>query len=144
MRFAIDGTVYEAASLELISLHDILLLESETAAFGRPITWGQVQDWAAEMGDLTDAERGKHPAALWLLGVTVWAAKRLARESVTFAQAIDFPMAKLTYLPDPQDHKKPAGKAKPRKASGAVVKSPVAAAVEQTETETSEPPSTGD
>ena len=45
----------------------------------------------------------------------VWGTRRLAGESVNFAEAVDFGLGELEVLPEPQDRKK-AAKPTPRKA----------------------------
>lgn len=118
MRFSIAGKVYSAADLDQIRLADILLFEEQTRDFGRALSWGQVNAWAAEIDALeTDEQKHAHPGGLWLMAVTIWASRRLAGEPVTFEQAVNFPMAQLVPLPDPADHPAPANPTRARTAA---------------------------
>lgn len=119
MRFKIDGRLYEAASVDRLSLAQILRLESETAALGRPMKWSQLRQMVDEISTLQEGEFDAHDDAPWVVALTIWASRLNAGENLSFAEAIDFPLADLEYLPDPQDHQAPAGKASARKGTGA-------------------------
>lgn len=125
-RFAIAGKVYDAVEIDRLSMKDMLLFERQVHdALDRKVTWDDVTRWQQEMADLeTDAEREKHPEILMMTAVAIWAARRAAGDPVTFDDAIQMPVADIKTLPDAQDHKKPAPKAKARKASGPAAKSP--------------------
>jgi len=120
MKFQIEGKLYDSGSLDDLSLKYLLQLEKETADFGRPLNTGVLQQMSDSINELkTDKERAAHPDIMWMTAVSIWAARKLAGEQVTFEQAIDFPMSKLVVLPDPQDHKRPnPTKARSRKGSG--------------------------
>jgi len=120
MKFKIENRVYNAASIDELSLKDILQLESETTALGRPLRMNDFKVMSEEIDALkTDAEKQAHPDAPWVLAVTIWASRREQGETMTFGDAIDFPLKQLTFLPEPQDHKVKANptKARPRKGS---------------------------
>lgn len=125
MRFLIEGRRYDAVDISRLTMKDMLQFEQQTAELGRRLTWADVTRWYNEMAAMpTDAAREKHPEVLWLTAVSIWAARNAAGEALTFEQAIDIPASDIKILPDTEDHQKPAGKAKPRKASGAAVKHP--------------------
>lgn len=137
MKIKIGDQIYDAAALDELSLKTLLQLQRETADFGHPLNAADIQRISVELAALPDDQaRAQHPDALWLTAVTIWAARKLAGEQVTFEDAIDFPLSSLTYLPDPQDRVGPQ-KPRPRKGSGADGKHPRKSA-----TKTSEPQST--
>lgn len=130
MRFRIDpaSTVYRLADLEDLSLRDHLVLEQQTADLGRRLDLPTIDAMNRSLIDCKDdAERRVHPDGPWVLAVCIWAARRKAGEDVTFEQAIDFPMKKLEYLPDPED-RKPADptRARSRQGSARAAKRPAA------------------
>jgi hypothetical protein len=119
MKFSIQGKVYDAADLDLVSLRDILLFEQQTKDMGREITWSQIGMWSEEFDALkTDKEKQEHPAAPWMTAVTIWASRRIAGEDVTFDEAVDFPMRDLHFIAEPKDRKKPANPTRARPGSG--------------------------
>lgn len=119
MKFKIGDKIYDGAAVDDLSLKMLLKLEKETTEFGHPLTHVDIARIAAELQELKTAkEQANHPDALWLTAVGVWAARNLAGEEVSFDQAVDFPMSALTFLPDPQDRKKPANPQKARPGSG--------------------------
>jgi hypothetical protein len=133
MKFKIGAKIYDASEIDP-TLKDILVLEKECADLGRPVKWGDFQGWQDELRTLAlkgdeDGIRN-HPEMLWLMAMTIWASRKQSGESVTFSEAIDFPMGDFDWLPEPEDHKKPnPTKARPaRKGSGRAVKTPPRAA----------------
>lgn len=122
-RFSIGSKVYDVKDVEDLSLWLLLELQSETADTARPLDVATVQQMAATIDKLPDDDARKtHPDAPWLLGVTIWASRRMAGEEVTFREAIDFPMRQLTFLPAPADRKKPDPTRRPRQASAGVAR----------------------
>jgi hypothetical protein len=120
VRFKIGETLYDGANLDRLSLKDILLLENATEALGRPLKWHEIQQWTEELDRLAMAaahginkaardaameERNRHPGNIWVMALVIWASRRLAGESISFEDAIDFPMADLEFLPDPKDER---------------------------------------
>lgn len=124
MKFKLYDKVYDGGALDELSLKLILQLEKETAEFGRPLNISDVQSMSNSVQALkTDAERAAHPDVMWLTAISIWAARKIAGDQVTFDQAIDFPLTALTILPEPQDHKQPdPTRARARKGSGPAVK----------------------
>lgn len=118
MRFKIGDTTYNAATLDRISLSNILLLEKETTEYGRPMKWSEIRAMAQVVEQLDPKEFENHDEAPWFIALTVWASRLDAGEKITFAQAIDFPLGDLELIPDPQDHKKAANPTRARPASG--------------------------
>lgn len=120
MRFKIGGTIYDAESIDRLTLKDILTLEKETTELGHPMLWSDVQRISEEIADLkTERERSEHPAAIWMFAITIWASRHLAGESLTFGEAIDFPLADLDWLPEPADRQKPKRPTKAGRAGSA-------------------------
>lgn len=123
MRFTIGDKMYQQADLYKITIQDWLLLQTETAIYGKPMTLGVVERMSKELEGLTAVERSEHPNSLWVLGIYIWASRRVAGDALTFAQAIDIPLHDVTFLPEPEDHKSPnPTKGRPRKGSGPAVK----------------------
>lgn len=129
MRFKIADKVYEASSVDRLSMGHLLRIESETEAVGCRMTWAEVQALLEELAGIAEAEAENHPAALFVIGLTVWASRLNAGETVTLAEAVDFPLGDLQWLPEPGDHKEPKNPTqRPPKATGAAGKRPPAKA----------------
>lgn len=102
MRFSIKGKVYDAATLDDVTLRDTLVFESQMAELGRPMSWGDLLDLVAHLATIDDpTKRGKHPDATWSLAVTVWASRRMAGENVTISEAADFRLTDLEWVTEP-------------------------------------------
>lgn len=135
MRFQIGEAIYNGTDLDLLSLRDILLFEKEAAELGRPLKWGEVQGWAQEIDELARAAADKkssaakrqasedairdHEGTLMVMALTIWAARKLAGDGLSFSDAIDFPMRDLRWLPSPEDRKVAANPTKARKSTKA-------------------------
>ena len=118
MRFKLQGRTYTATAVfDRVPLRDLLALEVELETLGRPMKWSQVREMVQRISHLDDPE--KDPEYMWFLGLLVWGTRRLAGESVNFAEVVDFGLGELEVLPEPQDRKKAAkDPRKPRPASG--------------------------
>ena len=107
MRFKLQGRTYTATAVfDRVPLIDLLTLEVELETLGRPMKWSQVREMVQRISHLDDPE--KDPEYMWFLGLLVWGTRRLAGESVNFAEAVDFGLGELEVLPEPQDRKKAA------------------------------------
>jgi hypothetical protein len=113
VKFQLHGRVYDAASLLDVSLTDVLTFEGQLWAMaggtapicaGAPVNWDRVMDWANQ-GDERELTADEQ---FWLMGVMIWASRRVAGDQLSFAEAVDFPVDEVTWLPEPADHKKPA------------------------------------
>ncbi len=114
MRFMLDGKIYSGVAVEDLSLRALLDLERESAELGRTIRTHDIETISDALAEcVTDEERSAHPDGPWLLAITIWAARRLAGDGLSFADAIDFPLSKIQFLPDPEDHKRPANPTRP-------------------------------
>src|SRR5205085_8935228 len=114
------GKIYAVKDAEDLSLWLLLELQAETKDTAQPLDVATVQHMQATLEKLpNDEERKRHPYAGWVLGVTIWASRRLAGEEVTFREAIDFPMRKLTFLEDPGDRRQPADPTRRRPSASA-------------------------
>lgn len=108
MRFKLEGRTYNVATVDRLSLRDLLMLEKETAELGQPMKWSDlkriVNDTVAAIGAKDEGfeDRDDFP---WFLGIIIWAARRDAGEELTFSEAVDFPLADFEFLPEPEDHK---------------------------------------
>lgn len=102
MRFRIADAEYDAATIEDITLRDTLVFERQMADLGRPMSWPDMMRMIVRLAAIPDpSTRGEDPDAMWSLAVTIWASKRLAGEDVTVAEATDFRLSDLVFLPDP-------------------------------------------
>ena len=89
MRFKLQGRTYTATAVfDRVPLIDLLTLEVELETLGRPMKWSQVREMVQRISHLDDPE--KDPEYMWFLGLLVWGTRRLAGESVNFAEAVDF------------------------------------------------------
>lgn len=125
MKFKLGDRTYDVATTDALTLKMALELEKETTDFGHTIRFGDIEAMTEELDACkTEDERRKHPLTMWVLAVTIWSARRLAGDTVTFDQAVDIPFNQITFLPDPSDHPRPANptKGRPRKGSGPAAK----------------------
>ena len=112
LRFRLDGKVYSVGALEDVSLRDVMLFNTQAADMGLAATWADVERVSGGDVRADKDEAEKHPDALLMLGVTIWATRRIAGDEVTFGDAVDFPLSALVWLPDTEDRKPGKGKAR--------------------------------
>lgn len=117
-RIRIGEKTYSTASLDEVSLRDLVLFNTQAAAMGWGAKWSDIERAAGEIDVLTDAEAGKHPDALMVLAATVWVTRRVAGDDVTLSEAIDVPLSQVDIIPEPQDRQP----GKPRAAKKAAKK----------------------
>jgi len=125
-RFILRGKTYSTIGVGDMTVKMLLELEQETADFGRRITLAEFERMNAEYGEhlKLGGSAVVHPAYFWLMGIAVWAARKMAGEDVTFSEAIDFAPDEIKEIPAPRDHqpktaRKAAAKSAPRKARSA-------------------------
>lgn len=111
-RFKIGDKVYSTAALDEISIRDLVVFNTEVADLGLHYTWADVERIGNEMAEMPDQEALHHPDAMFITGVTIWASRRAAGDSVTFLEAIDIKIKDLEFLPSTQDHVGPTKAAK--------------------------------
>lgn len=102
-RFQIDGKTYSTATLDEITLKDLLLFEVQARDLGLDVTWAQLQERAAALDTADEAAADRD--GLLMMAATIWASRRMAGEDVTFGDAIDVPLASIVFLPPTEDHK---------------------------------------
>lgn len=107
MKIRIAGTVYDVKAIDNLSLLQLLEVETQTEKMGRKITVGDVNRWAAEIEKMPEADRATSEHLGWVTAMTIYAARVLGGERISFADAIDVPMDQIDFLPEPKDHKKP-------------------------------------
>lgn len=110
-RFKIGNKVYSTSALDEISLRDLVVFNTEVSELGIPYSWADVERIGTEMADMTEEEAKRHPDAMFITGVTIWASRRSAGDEVTFLEAIDVKLKDLQFLPSTED-KRPSGKAR--------------------------------
>lgn len=143
LRFRLDGKVYSVGALEDVSLRDVMLFNTQAADMGLAATWADVERVAEEMSEADKDEAEKHPDALLMLGVTIWATRRIAGDEVTFGDAVDFPLSSLVWLPDTEDRKPGKGKARKGSKSKPKQKASGAAGVPPEPSASTTPPTSG-
>lgn len=117
MRFTIGSEVYTVQTLDRLTLGEILRLEAETTSLGRPMKWSQIRAMANALDGLEAEEFEDHDDAPWVIALVIWASRLRKGEVLSFAEAIDFPLGELSFLPEPSDHKAPANPTRPPKGS---------------------------
>jgi hypothetical protein len=135
MKVVIDGKVYEGKMIDELSIKHALLFDRECADQGYPWRWADVERVRAEVKALSRDAAEQHPEALLLTAVSVWAARILAGDDVTFTEAISTPFDRMAFLfdeaerpaeeaPDPHRARPDSGRANapasssPKKTSG--------------------------
>lgn len=103
MKIRLGDETYTPAALDRISLRNLMRLEAETDALGRKMRWSDLRAIARTIGALPQDEAANHDDFPWFLGMLIWAARLEAGESVTFTEAIDFPLGDLEFIPEPGD-----------------------------------------
>jgi hypothetical protein len=120
--FKIDGKIYSTAGLDELSLKDVLLFDGQAADLGLGITWRDVEQISQEFADLTSEEADRHPRAVLMVALTVWASRRVAGDDVSLDEAISIPISSIDFgsVPEPARPTQPrkAGAAKGAKTSG--------------------------
>lgn len=116
-RFKYGGKVYETDVLDNISLRDLMVFNRQVADMGLPLTWADVERISAEMAELDEAEAARHPDAMVMTGVVIWASRRAAGDEVTFEEAVDIPLSEIVWLEAPKDHRPKAAKKQKRSPS---------------------------
>jgi hypothetical protein len=104
-RFKIGTKVYETDVLDDISLRDLMVFNRQVADMGLSITWADIERISVEMSELDEKDAARHPEAMLMTGVVIWASRRSAGDDVTFEQAVDIPMSQIVWLETPKDHK---------------------------------------
>jgi hypothetical protein len=100
VKVVIDGKVYEGKMIDELSIKHALLFDRECADHGYPWRWADVERVRAEVKQLSRDEAEKHPEALLLTAVSVWAARVLAGDEVTFTEAIETPFERMAFIVD--------------------------------------------
>jgi len=120
VRFKIGDKVYDTATVDEISLRDVVSFNSQAAEMGLGVTWADVERIATEAADRKASDEA-HPEALILFAVTVWAARRIAGEDVTLDEALDVPLKDIEIVEAPKapkDHKPKKGSTSSRRPKG--------------------------
>lgn len=117
MKIRVGETTYTPAALDRITLRNLMKLEAETAALGRPMRWSDLRNLANNVGGMKGEDAAQHDDFPWYLGMLIWAARLEAGEAISFTDAVDVPMGDLEFIPDPEDDEA-ARPPKARPASG--------------------------
>ena len=119
-RFRIGSREYHTATADRLTLKHWLTIEQHTGELGRPMTYQDVRAIIDRMEQYATEEEGsKDPDFFWFVGLMVWASRVDSGEpDITLAEAVDFPMGELEWLPDTSDHQAKKGPQKPRSGKG--------------------------
>lgn len=124
MLLQIGGKRYPVRSLEDLSLRLAAQLQHElgSGAFDRITSvrsMDELRDVLGEWGNLPKAEKVRHPEAMFLTCLTIWASRSMAGEDLTLLDAVDVPVSSVEWLAEPSDRKESsAPKARPGGQSG--------------------------
>jgi hypothetical protein len=121
-RFVLEGRTYTTASLDEITLLDVLAFGPSAEAVGLNVTWVEVEELAQLMAAAEPDVEFPTQDLLLVTAATIWASRRAAGDRVTFGEAIDVPMSEIRFLPPTKDNRPDPSKArkssKARKGSG--------------------------
>ena len=125
MILVINGKTYPGTTMSELSLKRTLELQRELATTGisSARTWNEVQSLMESFVKMSAEERARHPEALFLTALTIWAARVAAGDDVTLLEACDIPPSAVKWVAEPTDslpqrsgkasaRKKPAGSTK--------------------------------
>lgn len=124
------GKRYPVQSLDDLTLKHATQLQHElgSGAFDRVTsvrTMEDVRGVLGEWGSLPKADRVRHPEAMFLTCLTLWATLALAGEDLTLMEAIDVPLSSIDWVREPTDRQEVSGpKAHPGGQSGHARQSP--------------------
>lgn len=124
MLLQIGGKRYPVRSLEDLSLRLAAQLQHElgSGAFDRITSvrsMDELRDVLGEWGNLPKAEKVRHPEAMFLTCLTIWASRSMAGEDLSLLDAVDVPMSAVEWIREPSDRAEVSGpKAQPGARSG--------------------------
>jgi len=123
MILVIGDKRYPGVAIEELSIRHTLALQRELALtnISSAQTWADVRRLVADFGAMKPEDRENHPEILFMTALTIWAARVTAGEELGLLEAVDIPAASVRWVAEPSD-KKPAGKAQPRRSTGAKTK----------------------
>jgi len=104
-RFKIGSKVYSTAALDEVTLRDLMLFNTQAEDMGLSERWSDVERIGCEMAALDEDAAEAHPGKMLMIGVTVWASRRLAGEQVSLEEAVDIPVKSISFLPATEDRK---------------------------------------
>lgn len=108
---------YPHVNVEDLSLTHCMALQRELTLtnISSCKTWADVRALLTEYQAMPAADRGNHPEFLFLLSLSVWAARVTAGERIDLLDAVDVPIAQIHFVAEPHDKTEAdAGKAKAR------------------------------
>lgn len=120
MILVINDKTYPGTTMSELSLKRTLELQRELATTGisSARTWNEVQSLMESFVKMSAEERARHPEALFLTALTIWAARVAAGDDVTLLEACDIPPSAVRWVAEPADNlPSTAGKAPARRKS---------------------------
>ena len=105
MKLSIAGQVYDPASVDRLTLREIIALETATVDLGRPLKWAQIKAMSEAAQELDPEEFAGSDDALWVIALVIYASKLRAGEDVTFADAVDVELGQIDWIPEPGDER---------------------------------------
>ena len=124
MLLQIGDKRYPVRDLEQLSLRLAAQLQHELASgtFDRITSVRSMDDLRGVLGtwgNLPKAEKVRHPEAMFLTCLTVWASRAMAGEDLSLLDAVDVPMSAVEWIREPSDRQEaPGPKARPGGQSG--------------------------
>ena len=124
MLLQIGDKRYPVRDLEQLSLRLAAQLQHELASgsFDRITSVRSMDDLRGVLGtwgNLPKAEKVRHPEAMFLTCLTVWASRAMAGEDLSLLDAVDVPMSAVDWIREPSDRAAASGpKARPAGRSG--------------------------
>lgn len=100
MRISIGGATYPLSKLDDLTLIQLIRLERESAEAGRPMKWRDLRDMIERVGSLAQDQVEEDDDFLWYVGLVVWASRVSSGDTVTLAEALDFNLSELDFIPD--------------------------------------------
>ena len=131
MILVIDGKTYPRATMDDLSLKQVLTLQREMVAheLTSAKSWAEVGELITEFASQSNETRKRNPEAPFLVAVTIWATRVCAGEEVSLLDVVSMPLSKLNsvkWVEEPEDKQAAEGKAPARPRSGATRRAPKA------------------
>lgn len=95
-----EGQAYDLHSVDDLTLAQLIRLEKECAALGQAMKWRDLRAMLERIAAMDADKAQDDDDFLLFIGITVWASRLAAGETVSLADAVAFRLADLEFLPD--------------------------------------------
>ena len=128
MILVIDGKTYPRATVDDLSLKQILALQRELIAndISSAKSWDDLSALITEFASQSEETRKRNPEAMFLSMFTIWATRVCAGDDVSLLDVMNAPISELKsvkWVKEPEDEL-PEGKAQARPKSGTAKRTP--------------------